>query len=166
MKTLRKLSVLTLCFLSISLVLTSCRKDDDGGGGSSSGYSLTAKVDGNAYKSYVDPTGVIGSGTLTIQSSDTGGNSIQIQIPNYTGKGTYNSGGNDITKGYINYMKMVSIGSVTTYTSVKGSGTVEITEASDTQVKGTFKATAVKNESGSTEKVEITEGTFTAKIQK
>lgn len=166
MKTSRKLSFLLIGLISLSVIFNSCRKDDDESENkSASGPHLSAKVNGSEYKSYVDPTGVAAGGMLVIQSSDTSGNSIQIQIANYNGKGTYNSGGNNLTKGYINYMKMISIGNMKTYTSVRGTGKVEITEASATEVKGTFTATAFENVSGSTDKVDITEGTFTAKIQ-
>ena len=166
MKTFRKLSFLLIGLISLSVIFNSCRKDDDEGDDkSTSGLHLNAKVNGGEYKSYVEPTGVATGGMLVIQSSDSNGNSIQIQIANYNGKGTYNSGGNDLTKGYINYMKMVSIGNMKTYTSVRGTGKVEVTEASTTEVKGVFTATAYENISGSTDKVDITEGTFTAKIQ-
>lgn len=166
MKMFRKFSFLLIGLIGLSVIFNSCRKDDDDGDDkSTSGLHLKAKVNGSEYKSYVDPTGVAAGGMLVIQSSDSSGNSIQIQIANYSGKGTYNSGGNDLTKGYINYMKMISIGNVKTYTSVRGTGKVEITEASATEVKGTFTATAYENVSGSTDKVDITEGTFTAKLQ-
>lgn len=165
MKTIKN-KVLFLLTLSVfSFALLSCNNDDDDSGSSSSGHFLKASVDGANYNSYVEPTAVITNGILNLQSSDSNGNSIQIQIANYTGTGTYASGNNDITKGYINYLNMVSMGNVKSYTSVWGTGSVEIKEITSSSVKGTFTATAYENVSGSTNKVEITSGDFAAKIQ-
>ena len=165
MKTIGKYTLLFFLFSTVLLSLNACRDDDDDDGGNTNGLHLKAKIDGREYSSYVEPTAIVTAGMLNLQSSDSSGNSIQFQIPNYSGAGTYNSGGNNLLNGYINYSKMVSVGNIVAYTSVRGSGKIIITEASATQIKGTFTATAFENVSGSSNKVEITEGTFTAKIQ-
>ena len=164
MKTLKTLGAMCL----LATILFSCSSDDGGGGSNSGGFSLTAKVNGANYSNsnYFDPMAVITNNILVIQSSDNGGNSIQIQVMNYNGVGSYTSGNNNLMAGYINYLKAgATVGQFKTFTSVRGDGLVEITEVTDTYVKGTFSATAPENVSNSTESVEITEGRFKAKIQ-
>ncbi len=164
MKTIKSVSV----FLFVSaLMLTSCSSDDSSGGGTPAGLHLKAKIDGQNYSNseHFDPMAIINSGILMIQSSDNSGNSIQIQVTNYNGEGTYNSGSNNLLNGYINYMKAgATIGQYTTYTSVRGTGQVIITKVTDTEITGTFTATAKENVDGSTASVVITEGSFRAEI--
>lgn len=165
MKTMKNKILFLLALSVFSFALVSCSNDEDDPNNQTSGHFLKASVDGASYSSYVEPTAVITNGILNLQSSDSKGNSIQIQITNYTGTGTYTSGNNDITKGYINYLNMISVGNVKSYTSVRGTGSVVINEVTGNSVKGTFTATAYENISGSTNKVEITSGDFNAKIQ-
>src|SRR5690606_38271382 len=165
MKILQKLGSYVL--VASMVVLGSCNNDDGGGGGSTSGYHVNAKVDGQDYSNsnLFAPSAIITNGILNIQSSDNSGNAISIQVPNYTGLGTYNSGNNNIMNGYINYMKAgATIGQFTSYTSVRGDGVVTITEETDTEVVGTFSATAFENVDNSTNSVEITEGSFRADL--
>lgn len=164
MKTLKTFGA--LCILTATF-LFSCSSDDSDGI-SSGGFSLKAKVDGANYSnsSFFDPMAVIANNTLMIQSSDNNGNAIQIQVTNYEGIGSYTSGNNNLLAGYINYLKAgATVGQFRTFTSVRGDGNVEITEVTDTYVKGTFSATAPENIENPTETVEITQGTFKAKIQ-
>jgi hypothetical protein len=164
MKTLKTL--FSAVFVSAALLLSSCSGDDgDNNGGGGSGFYLTAKVGGSNYKSYVEPQATTAGGMLHIQSSTSSGDAIQIQVANYNGVGTYTSGNNNLMSGYINYMDMgATPGQFTAYTSVRGTGTVEITAVDDSSVTGTFTATVVKNEEGSTEQVTITNGKFRAKL--
>ena len=162
-KTVQKFAVVT-----IALFFAACSSDSDGGGGGTSGFYMKAKIDGDNFSSssFVECVATVAGGTLNIQSSDNSGNAFQIQVPNYTGEGTYTSGNNDITMGYINFMDMgATIGDFTSYTSVRGDGQVIITAVTDTQIEGTFTATAVENVDGSTNDVEITDGEFRAEIQ-
>lgn len=145
--------------MAVALVSTSC-SSDDGGGGSSAG--VNAKVDGKSFKSYVAQATQV-SNTLVIQSSDKQGRSIQIMIMDFDGVGTYVSGDDNPLHGYVQYTGPIDINNpmdVDAYTSVKGTGTVEITEINETGVKGTFTATAVLAEEDSTESVAITNGTI------
>lgn len=163
MKTLKTFAAMCL----LATILFSCSSDDSNGS-SSGGFSLKAKINGANYSNsnHFDPMAVITNNILVIQSSDNAGNSIQIQVMNYGGVGSYTSGNNNLMAGYINYLKAgATVGQFRTFTSVRGDGLVEITEVTDTHVKGTFSATAPENISNPTESVEITEGTFTAKIQ-
>ncbi|WP_298148253.1 DUF6252 family protein [Flavobacterium sp.] len=158
-------SVSKFFFLVMLFGLFSCSNDDNGSG-ASSGFYLKAKVEGQNYRSFVSPTAVSVAGMLMIQSSASSGNSIQIQIANYNGVGTYTSGNNDLTAGYINYLLLGDTPtSFQTFTSVRGTGTVEITEVTETSISGTFSATAPENVPGATNQVSITEGSFRAELQ-
>jgi len=159
LKTLSKMILIAAVFAFVS-----CGGDDDNTyyPAATGDYYMKSKVDGNDYNNsaYFAPTASLNAGTLMIQSSTDGGNSIQIQIPNFDGVGTYNSGGNILANGYINYMTLTPF---KTYTSVRGSGTVEITEMTETFIKGTFSAVAPENEEDATASVTITEGDFKVK---
>lgn len=98
MKTMKNKILFLLALSVFSFALVSCSNDEDDPNNQTSGHFLKASVDGASYSSYVEPTAVITNGILNLQSSDSKGNSIQIQITNYTGTGTYTSGNNDITK--------------------------------------------------------------------
>ena len=162
MKTIWKSAIVA----TLVLAFTACSDDDDNGGSSTpAGYYLTAKVDGQNYSNsnLFDPTAVVAGGMLMIQSSTNSGDAIQIQIPNYTGPGTYNSGNNDLTAGFVNFMDMgATVGQFTSYTSVRGTGQVIVTEDTAEKVEGTFTATAFENVEGSTNDVAITQGSFRA----
>ena len=162
LKTISKFILLTAVF---GLTLTSCNKDDDNpvyptGAGD---YFLNAKVNDANYanSAYFAPTASISAGTLAIQSSNDGGNSIQIRIADYTGVGMYNVGGN-VVAGYVNYTTLTPFKA---YTSVRGTGSVEITEVTDTYIKGTFMAFSPENDENSTAAVTITDGDFKVKRQ-
>lgn len=143
----------------------SCNKDDDNNAwvpASSGDYYMKSKVDGSDYNNsaFFAPTATLNAGVLMIQSSTDGGNSIQIQIPNFDGEDIYISGDNNLANGYINYM---TLSPLRTYTSVRGSGTVEVTEVTETYIKGTFSAVAPENQETPTASVTITEGEFKVK---
>ncbi|HEY0047050.1 MAG TPA: hypothetical protein VGB44_10105 [Flavobacterium sp.] len=169
MNTLQKLKRIgKIGIVAMALVVASCSDDDDngGGGGTPDGYFLTAKVDGNNYSNseFFEPSVIMQGNMLMIQSSNNSGDAFQIQIPNYNGVGTYNSGNNDLTQGYINYSDMLTIPNMVSYTSVRGTGQVIITEVSDTEIEGTFTATAIENVENSTNDVAITDGKFRVEI--
>lgn len=165
MKTLKSISKVAL--LATSVAFVSCSRDDDPAPvvPVASPYYVKAKVDDGNYanSTYVTPAATLNSGTLMIQSSGDSGNSMQIQIPNYAGEGTYHSGFNNLSNGYINFSRLGAGFTYKSYTSVRGNGTVEITSVTATEIEGTFTAYAPENEEDWTEAVEITEGTFKLK---
>lgn len=153
--------------LAAVFAFASCDKDDDNNNTVmpvAGDFFLKAKVNGADYNNsaYFAPSATINNGVLNIQSSGDTGNSVQIQVQNYDEEGTYTSGNNDLSRGYINYMTLTPF---KTYTSVRGTGTVTITEVTDTSISGTFSATAPENSETSTASVTITEGQFKVKRQ-
>lgn len=160
-------SIGKVMLLATSIAFVSCSKDDDAAPvvPIESQYYVKAKVDDGNYanSAYAAPAATLNAGTLMIQSSGDTGNSMQIQIPNYAGEGTYQSGSNDLSSGYINFSRLGAGFTYKSYTSVRGTGTVEITSVSATEIEGTFTAYAPENEEDWTEAVQITEGTFKLK---
>lgn len=155
-----------MILFSAVFAFVSCNKDDDNNNvatppPAAGDYFLTAKVNGSNYanSAYFAPTSTTNSNVLQIQSSNDGGGSIQIQIQNFDDVGTYNVGGN-LSNGYVNYMTTFPFKS---YTSVRGTGSVEVTEVSETFIKGTFTAVAPENEESPSSEVVITEGSFKVK---
>jgi len=163
MKTISKI----LFLATVLFAFSACSSDDNSGNVAqpSAEFYVNAHVDGTGYSnsSYFDPTGMVVSGVLMVQSSTDSGNSIQIQIPAFNGVGTYTSGNNNLTNGYINYLKKGSGLSFQTFTSVRGNGAVKVTEVTDTYVAGTFSAVAKENTESSTASVTIAEGSFKVK---
>lgn len=165
MKTLQTITRFFL--LTAVFAFASCNKDDDNDAApvippAAGDYFMNAKVNGSDYSNsaYFAPSATINAGVLQVQSSNDGGNSIQLQVQNYVGVGAYNTGGN-LTNGYVNYMTIMPF---KTYTSVRGTGSVEITEVTETYIKGTFTAVAPENQESPSSEVAITEGTFKAKF--
>lgn len=169
MKTLKLLTAAML--VSLSFFATSCSDDDGGsnGGGNPSGEYVSAKVNGQAFSSSTMFDAVAASNpnatTLMVQGSDNGGNAIQIMIMNFDGEGTYNL--SNITNGQMIYTKLQNMTAISYSSAAEGgaSGTAEITLADDTKVEGNFSFTGRRVQEGSTETVNVTEGSFRANFQ-
>lgn len=162
-------SIGKILLLATVFVAASCSSDDDNNNNvpvvPAGNYFVKAKVDGADYANspYVTPAATLSGGTLNIQSSTSSGNSIQIQIPNYTGEGTYLSGSNNPAYGYVNFTRLGPGFAFHAFTSVRGAGEVVVTSVTDTEIEGTFHAIAPENDEESTDEVQITEGTFKLK---
>lgn len=160
MKALKQISIL----LFTALMMISCSSDDNNPTGANGEEFLTAKVDGADFSSFADAiAATIGSGgtgdVLAVQGSNTSGDFIRLNIVNYNGVGTYTTGDNISNTSSVSYGTVQPIANWISTFDV-GSGTVEITEDTDTYVKGTFSFTGL-NSSDSTTKT-ITEGEFKA----
>ena len=169
MKTLRLLTAAMLG--SLSFLAASCG-DDDGnsnGGGTPTGEYVAAKVNGQDFASSTLFDAVAASNpnptTLMVQGSDNGGNAIQIMILSFDGEGTYNL--SNMTNGQMIYTKMQNMSAISYSSAAEGgaSGTAQITLADDTKVEGTFSFTGRRVQEGSTETVNVTEGSFRANFQ-
>lgn len=156
MKILKTIILLTL--VSVLFSCSSATDDDLGLGGEG---TLTAKVDGTDFASLKITVGAtVTSGVAAIQGSNASGEYIRLNIVNYTGVGTYQTGNslsntNSASYGTVNPIKAW----VSTFDI--GSGTIEITSDDATSISGTFSFTAV-NSDGTTTTKQITEGKFNA----
>ncbi len=154
MKTLKNV-VLLMCLCTIF----SCSDATDEDLGISGEGSFTAKVDGVDFTSLSATVGAtVNSQVAAIQGSKSDGEYIRINIMNYAGVGTYQTG-NSLTN--TSMMSYGTVSPISTWTSTfnLGTGTVEITEETDSTISGTFSFTGVQD--GFANKT-ITEGTFNA----
>lgn len=162
MKKIKQLG--TIAFLALALSFGSCSSDDGGGstgGGSAAEGTITAKVDGKTIKTVSAATVAVKSGNLlNVSGSTMTGENISIVIYNYQGNGTYDViTGNDLGAVFV-YTKVDFNNPTSTGNSwyaplednTSTSGTVTVTESSDTKVKGTFSFKGV-NDAGSYKEV-------------
>ena len=159
----------------VAVSLTSCKKDDDGGGGGAAGSgTVVAKVGGSNFRSLeIASTASQSSGggttTITLQGSDADGKGIFIIINNYDGTGTYEFSDSNVfvTATYVEANINNPMDSQTWSAPYQNSGVVgevNISEKTDTKIKGTFNFMA-KNVNGDQSIKNITDGSFDLNFQ-
>ncbi len=156
MKTLKLLFAFT-----IILGLLSCSDSSDEDLGLSGEGTLTAKVDGSNFEALSVAVGAtISNNVAAIQGSNSDGEYIRLNISNYNGVGTYTTG-NSISN--VSSAMYGSVNPVIAWVSTFdiGSGTIEVTEETDTTIKGTFSFTGINSDGNTTSKT-ITVGKFNA----
>ncbi|HZW62464.1 MAG TPA: DUF6252 family protein [Flavobacteriaceae bacterium] len=148
--------------------VSSCSSDDDGGGGGQAAQgTITAKIDGVSFTSlemtsFASVTTAGGQTTLVMQGN-TSSQAINIVINGYDGEGTYELSDNNVfrTASYIepNVNNPVDTQTWTApYENSGLAGEINISEETETAVKGTFSFTG-KNSNDDSIKT-ITEGSF------
>ncbi len=173
MKTFKKSILVLMAIVAVSL--TSCKKDDDGGGGGAAGSgTVVAKVGGSNFRSLeIASTASQSSGggttTITLQGSDADGKGIFIIINNYDGTGTYEFSDSNVfvTATYVEANINNPMDSQTWSAPYQNSGVVgevNISEKTDTKIKGTFNFMA-KNVNGDQSIKNITDGSFDLNFQ-
>lgn len=169
MKNLKNLKRIALT-LFLSAALVACKSDDEGGiGGDAASGTVTAKVDGSNYKSDKQGTQARrvesqGNTTILITSNEfSSSKNITLTISSgFDGIGTYQIGGGPnvfvtgiYTEGNASNPQDSQIWSAPFDTTVAGE--INVSEVSDSSIKGTFNFRA-KNDDGSFK--EVTEGSF------
>lgn len=164
MKKFQYLGKTVILLLAIAFA-TACSSDDGGSGtGGSSGSYIHAKVDGSSFKAEVmDHSTVIalrmdsGDGILVqLSGADANANAMNIILFGITEPGTYDIGpDSDSVLAYLGNSNQ----SFDTGECAGATGTVTITEISETKVKGTFQFTGKSEENGCSAKT-ISEGKF------
>lgn len=169
MKIFNKTILVLMAVVAISL--TSCKKDDDGGGGGgqAGAGTIVAKVNGSSFSSMeIASRATLSTGggmtTLILQGSDASGKGIFITMNNYDGVGTYEFSDSNVflVATYIETDISNPQNSKTWTAPYDGSGVVgevNISEKTDTTIKGTFNFTG-KNVNGDNSLRNITEGSF------
>ncbi|UAB81523.1 hypothetical protein INR76_01820 [Marixanthomonas sp. SCSIO 43207] len=170
MKTLKTLSLI----LFVSLSLFACKSDDDGGDGGSAAEGLvTAKVNGNNFKSMRAASTAVktqanGITTLRAQGSDSNGKGVVLTIVGYDGTGSYNVGGG--ANIFVNAVYVeADVNNPTNSQTWQApfddtvAGSVSVSEDTNDGVKGTFTFEAKNGNDDSM--VNITEGSFNLKYQ-
>lgn len=172
MKTLKQTTYVFA--IALALIFTGCSKDDDGGGGGDAASgTIKAKVDGANFTSNSDFTtantvNAGGTTTMTIQGTDNSGKGFMFIINGMDGTGTYEIGsgvgGISIIASYVEANASNPIDSQTWQAPFDDTvaGQIQISELSDTNVKGTFEFTC-KNSNDDSMK-EITDGSFNVEV--
>jgi hypothetical protein len=167
MKTIKQFGLLLA--MAITTLLTSC-SGSDGGGESASLGTLKAKVAGSNFTSMSAATfatkQVVGSTTtIIIQGSDASGKAIQLMLNGTNGSaGTFEISDTATISAIGSYIEanisnpMASQTWAAPYENAGATGSITISEISDTNVKGTFTFTG-KNQNG-TDTKQITDGAF------
>jgi hypothetical protein len=167
--TMRTLKQFMLLVMTMSLVsLSSCSKDDDGGsGGNAAEGTITAKVNGNQFTSlemtsFANLTTASGQTTLVMQGN-TQSQAINMIINGYNGVGTYEISDSNvfIIASYIEPNISNPLNTQTWSAPFQNSGIVgeiNVSEQTNTNIKGTFSFTCKNSNDGSTK--DITEGSF------
>ena len=147
-----------------SVALASCTKDDDNAEPDNSDNgsgTLTATVNGSYFDATLAVQAVFENGVLSVAGNNGNAQQLQITLLNPDGAGTYQIGGNMANPNTGMYVDGPS--AEETYTTMVGvgNGSVEITEFTDSKVKGTFSFTA-RNTGGN--EVHVTDGRFDVNI--
>ncbi len=172
MKTLKKISILFLATI-LSTSFVSCSGDDGGNNIDPIAVegTITANVGGGNFTSMSMATTAMkvetgGAYTITIQGSDVNGKNLQLILNGVDGEtGTFDIGVDTAISAIGSYTElnianpMDSQTWVAPYENGGVSGSITITEISDTNIKGTFEFTARYQENAQDTK-EITGGSF------
>ena len=162
-----------IAFLALALSFGSCSSDDGGGstGGSAASGTIKANVAGKSITTASQATFATRSGAfLSINGTTMGQEALGIIIYNFTGEGTYDViTGNDLGAVF-SYTKIDLSNPMSTSNTWTApldettgtSGTVTVTEITDTDVKGTFSFKGI-NDLGTYK--EVKNGAFNVKIQ-
>ncbi|GEQ86910.1 hypothetical protein ULMS_24180 [Patiriisocius marinistellae] len=155
--------------------LVACKSDDDAGGdGAAADGTLTATVSGAGFTSNAAATTAViqsagGTQSLLITANDLGGKNITLTVSGgYEGVGTYNIGGDNmvfVTGSYIEVNPSNPQDAQTwsaPYADSGIAGELNITEVSDTAVKGTFFFDGKNNNDDSIKN--ITSGSFSINL--
>jgi len=167
MKTMKKSYLIALTILLTGVLTFSCKSDDDGGGGGgASSGTITAKVDGTTVTTIELTTAAqISGGALMITGNDGGSSTnkaFSLSITSLDGTGTYPIGGGANVFNVASYVETNVSDPMNAqiwqapYDDTQV-GEINISELSDSHVKGTFSFHA-KNADGNIKN--ITEGSF------
>ncbi|RYZ47933.1 MAG: hypothetical protein EOP49_19965 [Sphingobacteriales bacterium] len=167
---MKKFQIFTksLLLTGIIALTAACNGDDSPGGtGSPSGTYIMAKVDGSSFDARVmgvSTAGAVRSGTgdmnlIQITGADANGRAMTLGIFGVTQPGTYQiNPDTDSVGAYIDGVG-TSTASYDTGECTGASGSIVVTQVSDTQVEGTFSFTGKSEENGCAAK-SVTEGSF------
>ena len=171
MKSKNLFNLLLAMMVIVSSFSVSCKSDDDGGGGGpAASGTITAKVDGSSVTTIEMTTAAqLSGGSLMVTGND-GGSSLNkafvLTITSVDGTGTYPIGGGANIFNVASYIEtdVNSLDVVTWQAPYDDSnvGEINITELTDSHVKGTFSFNA-KNADGNIKN--ITEGSFNVNLQ-
>jgi hypothetical protein len=168
------LSTLSAIVFGLFIGFTSCSSDDDKGPGTnSSAGTISAKIDGNSFQSQplLSRATQVEAGAATaliLQGTDNSGKGFNLNITGFTGTGTYEIGGANSIFVIASYVEGNPTNPLATqtwtapYDNENLRGTISFSEATATNVKGTFAFTAKNPNDDSV--INVTEGAFNLDI--
>jgi hypothetical protein len=152
-------NLLLMVLVAGIITLGSCKKDDgDSGNPVGSSGSISLKVDGGTWNASLSVQAVNSNGVINVTGSDSNAKQAAVTLYGVSAPGTYQVG----PPNQSNMLRWTEgLGQTDTYSAngVIGSGTVTVTELSDSKIKGTFSFTGYNTAQTSKQ---ITEGTFEA----
>lgn len=169
MKTMKQSYLFVLVLIISGLFTFSCKSDDDGGGGGGAASgTMTAKVDGTSVNTVEMTTAAqINGGSLQITGNNGGtsdNKAFMLTIVSVDGEGTYPIGGGANVFNVASYTESDASNPSNPQVVVWSApyddtqvGEINISELTDSRVKGTFSYRA-KNADGNIKN--ITEGSF------
>ncbi|MBT0606679.1 DUF6252 family protein [Aequorivita echinoideorum] len=173
MKTFKKTFLVLMAVVAVSL--TSCKKDDDGGDGGGAGEgTMTANVSGSGSFTSMEiatvatETTQAGVTTIRVQGSNAEGRAIVLTISPYEGTGTYEISENSVFT-FATYSETDVNNPLDTqfwnapYENSGVVGEIQISEKTDTNIKGTFNFLGKNPDNGSEKS--ITDGSFNVNFQ-
>lgn len=147
-----------IILILLAVVLSSCSSEDDSTSSEQSNFFLTAKIDGVNYsREVVTVSALADESDVYIISGVDEASSIGLTLESPISTGTFTPTVGGVT---VLFYQETNPYAVWAASEDVGSGTITITENTDTYVKGTFLFTGV-NPAENTTKV-ITEGQFKA----
>lgn len=157
-----------IAFLALAITFGSCSSDSDGGSVNAGEGTITAKVDGTTVTSLDLATFAYQTSVgLQITGTNSAAKNLAIQILGFEGVGKYDMGGDNTravgtyTEVDLNDPQNLNNIWMAPYSENALDGVVDVTEVTDTHVKGTFSFKA-QNEAGTVKNV--TNGSFNIKI--
>lgn len=154
-----KAFIIVLAVMSVSL--TACKKDDNGddnGGNLPGTGTMTLKYNGTDWSATLTVQAVNSNGVINVTGSDGNAHQASVILYGVSGPGTYALGAG-YPQNLCTWTEGTDASQTYSASLVLGSGSVTITELSDSKVKGTFEFTAYNTNQ---ETRQITEGAFEA----
>lgn len=153
------ISKTTLILLLMTVMLCRCSGDDDSTNSDQTGFTLTATVDGVNYSSdFVTVSALPDESDVYIISGVGEASSIGLTLESPISTGTFAPSVGGLT---VLFYQDIDPYAVWGATEDEGSGTITITENTDTYIKGTFSFTGINPADNTTK--EVTDGNFKAR---
>jgi uncharacterized protein DUF6252 len=133
MKTKNLQLILILIF---AIAISSCKKDDDSGNPGTSNGSISLDYEGNGWNASLAVQAINTNGLINVTGSDSEARQAAVTLLGVTATGTYG-----ITASSGNQLRWTEgLGTDQTYSAngIIGSGTITISELTDSKIKGTF----------------------------
>lgn len=155
---MKALKLLTVIVLISSIAFTSCKKSDDDSADPSTGNStMSLKYGGTSWNATLNVQGIKSGNTIVVTGTDSNTKQAQVQLTDVNKPGTYEvNAGNTLR-----WTESTNPTDSFMANGMFGSGSITVTEISDTKIVGTFNFTGFS--AGGTTRI-ITDGKFSVEF--